>query len=60
MDSIKSKVSAPPPQKITRAQITQMKEKTVKPEIVKPVVRLIYFFIYTFFMLCPYLCPLSQ
>lgn len=37
MDSIKSKVSAPPPQKITRAQITQMKEKIVKPETVKSV-----------------------
>lgn len=38
MESIKGKVAAPPPQKITRAQITQMKEKPVKTEPVKPVV----------------------
>ncbi|CAH0724509.1 unnamed protein product, partial [Brenthis ino] len=37
MESIKGKVAAPPPQKITRAQITQMKEKAVKTEPVKPV-----------------------
>ncbi|XP_026492732.1 coiled-coil domain-containing protein 124 [Vanessa tameamea] len=35
MESLKGKV-APPPPKITRAQITQMKEKSVKPEPEKP------------------------
>ncbi|XP_050346421.1 coiled-coil domain-containing protein 124 [Nymphalis io] len=35
MESLKGKV-APPPPKITRAQITQMKERTVKPEPEKP------------------------
>ncbi|XP_047540061.1 coiled-coil domain-containing protein 124 [Vanessa atalanta] len=35
MESLKGKV-APPPPKITRAQITQMKEKSIKPEPEKP------------------------
>ncbi|XP_046961301.1 coiled-coil domain-containing protein 124 [Vanessa cardui] len=35
MESLKGKV-APPPPKITRAQITQMKERSVKPEPQKP------------------------
>lgn len=39
MESIKKSVkAAPPPPKITRAQISQMKEKVVKPEPVNPAV----------------------
>ncbi|XP_075992035.1 coiled-coil domain-containing protein 124-B-like [Anticarsia gemmatalis] len=38
MDSIKGNTkAAPPPPKITRAQIEKMKEKTIKPEPPKPV-----------------------
>ncbi|XP_053616779.1 coiled-coil domain-containing protein 124 [Plodia interpunctella] len=38
MESIKAPTkTAPPPPKITRAQISLMKEKTIKPEPVKPV-----------------------
>ncbi|XP_032528689.2 coiled-coil domain-containing protein 124 [Danaus plexippus] len=37
MESIKSKVAAPPPQKITRAQISQMKERVIKAEPERPV-----------------------
>lgn len=42
MQSIKAAPkAAPPPPKITRAQIERMKEKTIKAEPVKPVVTLI-------------------
>ncbi|XP_028160937.1 coiled-coil domain-containing protein 124 [Ostrinia furnacalis] len=37
MESIKSVKAAPPPPKITRAQISFAKEKVVRPEPVKPV-----------------------
>lgn len=40
MESLKvAPKAAPPPPKITRAQIEKMKEKTIKAEPVKPVVR---------------------
>ncbi|CAG9796885.1 unnamed protein product [Diatraea saccharalis] len=37
LESIKGNTKAPPPPKITRAQISQAKEKTIKAETVKPV-----------------------
>lgn len=43
MQSIKAPAKvAPPAPKITRAQIEKLKEKTVKVEAPKPVVRLLY------------------
>lgn len=41
MESIKIVKAAPPPPKITRAQINQMKERTIKPEPPIPVVNIL-------------------
>lgn len=38
MESLKSTPKAAPPPKITRAQISKIQEKSVKPEPAKPVV----------------------